>query len=110
MVTDGSTVTVAVTSQDSTNVWTKSGIMIRNDITGTGTSAGYLILAVTPGHGVALVDLDLALGDADVALDLTTDSYTLADVALNVERLDMPATPWRVWEALRSRELPTAAE
>jgi carbon-monoxide dehydrogenase large subunit len=29
--------------------------------------------------------------------------------ALGVERLDMPATPWRVWEALRSRELPTAA-
>jgi pilus assembly protein CpaE len=39
-------------------------------------------------HGVALVDLDLALGDADVLLDLITD-YTLADVALNVDRLDM---------------------
>jgi pilus assembly protein CpaE len=37
---------------------------------------------------VALVDLDLALGDADVALDLIAD-YTLADVALNVDRLDM---------------------
>src|SRR5207237_3353981 len=31
---------------------------------------------------------DLALGDADVALDLMAD-YTLADVALNVDRLDM---------------------
>jgi pilus assembly protein CpaE len=39
-------------------------------------------------HGVALIDLDLALGDADVALDLMAD-YTLADVALNIERLDM---------------------
>ena len=39
-------------------------------------------------QSVALVDLDLALGDADVALDLMAD-YTLADVALNVERLDM---------------------
>jgi pilus assembly protein CpaE len=37
---------------------------------------------------VALVDLDLALGDADVALDLIPD-YTLADVALNIDRLDM---------------------
>jgi pilus assembly protein CpaE len=46
-------------------------------------------LAQTPGYSVALVDLDLALGDADVALDLAIDSYTLADVALNVERLDM---------------------
>jgi pilus assembly protein CpaE len=39
-------------------------------------------------HNVALVDLDLALGDADVALDLMPD-YTLADVALNIDRLDM---------------------
>src|SRR5205807_6169366 len=39
-------------------------------------------------NNVALIDLDLALGDADVALDLPTD-YTLADVALNVDRLDM---------------------
>ncbi len=45
-------------------------------------------LAQDPGHGVALIDLDLALGDADVALDLMPD-YTLADVALNIERLDM---------------------
>src|SRR5205823_10120491 len=39
-------------------------------------------------HNVALVYLDLALGDADVALDLIPD-YTLADVALNIDRLDM---------------------
>jgi pilus assembly protein CpaE len=45
-------------------------------------------LAQDKAFGVALVDLDLALGDADVALDLLAD-YTLADVALNVERLDM---------------------
>jgi len=45
-------------------------------------------LAQCPNVGVALIDLDLALGDADVALDLMPD-YTLADVALNIERLDM---------------------
>jgi pilus assembly protein CpaE len=45
-------------------------------------------IAVDPAHSVALIDLDLALGDADVLLDLVTD-YTLADVALNVDRLDM---------------------
>jgi pilus assembly protein CpaE len=39
-------------------------------------------------QNVALVDLDLALGDADVALDLIPD-YTLADVAMNIDRLDM---------------------
>jgi pilus assembly protein CpaE len=45
-------------------------------------------LAQDPAHSVALIDLDLALGDADVALDLMPD-YTLADVALNIDRLDM---------------------
>jgi pilus assembly protein CpaE len=45
-------------------------------------------LAQEPSYSVALIDLDLALGDADVALDLMGD-YTLADVALNIERLDM---------------------
>ena len=45
-------------------------------------------LAQTPEYSVALIDLDLALGDADVALDLMGD-YTLADVALNIDRLDM---------------------
>jgi pilus assembly protein CpaE len=45
-------------------------------------------LAQDAANTVALVDLDLALGDADVALDLMAE-YTLADVAMNVERLDM---------------------
>jgi pilus assembly protein CpaE len=45
-------------------------------------------LAQDPANSVALIDLDLALGDADVALDLIPD-YTLADVAMNIDRLDM---------------------
>jgi pilus assembly protein CpaE len=45
-------------------------------------------LAQSPGKSIALVDLDLALGDADVALDLIAD-HTLADIALNIDRLDM---------------------
>jgi pilus assembly protein CpaE len=45
-------------------------------------------LAQNSTSSVALADLDLALGDADVGLDLMAD-YTLADVALNVDRLDM---------------------
>jgi pilus assembly protein CpaE len=45
-------------------------------------------LAQEQEFSVALIDLDLALGDADVALDLMGD-YTLADVALNIDRLDM---------------------
>lgn len=46
------------------------------------------ILAKNPSHSVALVDLDLAMGDADVCLDIVPD-YTLADVAVNIERIDL---------------------
>jgi pilus assembly protein CpaE len=45
-------------------------------------------LAATPEHSVVLVDLDLALGDADVFLD-TIPEYTLTDVSQNVARLDL---------------------
>jgi pilus assembly protein CpaE len=45
-------------------------------------------LAGDEGNRAALIDLDLALGDADVALDLRP-TYTLADMAANIERLDM---------------------
>lgn len=45
------------------------------------------ILAQDPQNSVALVDLDLCLGDADVFLDTIPD-YTLVDVAQNVTRLD----------------------
>jgi pilus assembly protein CpaE len=45
-------------------------------------------LAQNKEYSVSLIDLDLAMGDCDVALDLMGD-YTLADVALNIDRLDM---------------------
>ncbi|MEX0711277.1 MAG: response regulator [Pirellulales bacterium] len=45
------------------------------------------ILAQDPKNTVALVDLDLCLGDADVFLDTIPD-YTLVDVSQNVTRLD----------------------
>ena len=44
-------------------------------------------LASNPDNSVALVDLDLALGDADVFLDSIPD-YSLLDVTENVARLD----------------------
>ncbi len=45
-------------------------------------------LAALPGKTVALIDLDLSLGDADVFLDAIPE-YTLLDVAQNVSRLDL---------------------
>lgn len=45
------------------------------------------ILASQERNSVVLVDLDMALGDADVFLDAIPD-YTLVDVAQNISRLD----------------------
>ena len=56
---------------------------------GTTSSAVNLgcVLAAEPRNQVVLVDLDMALGDADVFLDAIPD-YTLVDVAQNISRLD----------------------
>jgi pilus assembly protein CpaE len=56
-----------------------------------GTSVAVNIgcaLAANEKNSVVLVDLDLALGDADVLLD-TIPEYTLTDVAQNISRLDL---------------------
>ena len=44
-------------------------------------------LAANDANSVAIIDLDLALGDADVWLDIIPD-YTILDVAENITRLD----------------------
>jgi pilus assembly protein CpaE len=45
------------------------------------------VLAQNDRNNVAIIDLDLALGDADVWLDIIPD-YTIQDVAENINRLD----------------------
>ncbi len=45
------------------------------------------ILAKNPRNSVAIIDLDFALGDADVWLDIIP-VYTIQDVAENISRLD----------------------
>ena len=61
---DGSTTVVKINAQGNTNAWAKAGIMVRNDITGTNTSPGYLILAEAPGKGY-VVQYD-ANGDGQI--------------------------------------------
>ncbi len=61
---------------------------------GVGTTSLSVNLAATlstdPNNSVALVDLDLALGDADIAMDVNgMDNISIADLARNIERLDM---------------------
>jgi pilus assembly protein CpaE len=47
-------------------------------------------LACDPSHNVALIDLDLAMGDADIAIELPGhETISLSDLARNIERLDM---------------------
>jgi pilus assembly protein CpaE len=47
-------------------------------------------LSAWPENNVALIDLDLALGDADIAVELPgNDNISMGDLARNIERLDM---------------------
>lgn len=66
-------------------------IAVAGAIGGVGTTSMAVnlgcALAKDTRNSVALVDLDLCLGDADVFLDTIPD-YTLVDVAQNVTRLD----------------------
>ena len=66
-------------------------IAVAGAIGGVGTTSLAVnlgcVFAQDPQNSVALIDLDLCLGDADVFLDTIPD-YTLVDVAQNVTRLD----------------------
>lgn len=66
-------------------------IAVAGAIGGVGTTSLAVnlgcALAKSAKNSVALIDLDLCLGDADVVLDAIPD-YTLVDVAQNVTRLD----------------------
>lgn len=52
-MTDGTSVTVRVDSQENTGSWARCGLVVRNSLSTQG-SAGFLNLAVTPGQGVVL--------------------------------------------------------
>lgn len=84
-----------IVRDEETNGAPKAGSMVLA-IIGSRGGVGCTSLAVNLGcslaqdssNNVALIDLDLALGDADVALDVVPD-HTLIDIAQNIERLDM---------------------
>ncbi|MDX3129752.1 DUF1349 domain-containing protein [Streptomyces europaeiscabiei] len=80
-----STVTARVTSQDKTNSWAKAGLMLRNNIASAGSSNGYLVLATTPGNGIALSYDSNSDGYLDTNT-LKTGSATVAPVWLRLVR------------------------
>ncbi|MER5217689.1 DUF1349 domain-containing protein [Streptomyces sp. NPDC002838] len=80
-----STVTVRVASQDETNSWAKAGLMLRNDIASAGSSTGYLVLATTPGNGIALSSDSNGDGYLDTNT-IKTGSATVAPVWLRLVR------------------------
>lgn len=49
-----STATVRVDAQQDTDPWAKAGLVMRNDLTQSHRSAGYVALVATPGNGVSL--------------------------------------------------------
>lgn len=69
---DGTVATVEVTAQQDTDPWAKTGIIVRNDVTGANTSPGYVLLAATPGNAYIL-DSDV---DGDGQLDTQSSAGT----------------------------------
>ena len=53
-LTTGDVVTTKVTSQEDTGPDAKAGVMVRNDIEGSGDARGYVICAVTPDSGFSM--------------------------------------------------------
>jgi hypothetical protein len=64
-----------VESQEDVRVWSKSGIMVANDITAAGSSAGDLLVAVTPGNGFAVQWDDDGDGFVDANTNVGTTTY-----------------------------------
>lgn len=83
---------LSTSANDNTRSKAGSIIAVAGASGGVGTTSIAVNLACAiaslPNKNVALIDLDLSLGDADVFLD-SIPEYTLLDVTQNVSRLDL---------------------
>ncbi|HWU57343.1 MAG TPA: right-handed parallel beta-helix repeat-containing protein [Microbacteriaceae bacterium] len=70
---DAASVSARVVSVNDANAWAKSGVMVRNDITKSGASAGYAVVAVTARNGVVF------------EWDANGDGYLDTDARANVD-------------------------
>jgi alpha-galactosidase len=108
-----STATIRVDGQQVTSDWAKSGLMVRDDISKSGSSPGYLILALTPQHGVALQwdnDGNGYLDSSTTAGDSTLPHPTwLRLVRAGTTYTAYYSTDGTTWQLVGSATLPTAA-
>ncbi|TQJ12198.1 right-handed parallel beta-helix repeat-containing protein [Kribbella jejuensis] len=73
--TSQSSVSTRVVSINDANVWAKSGVMVRNDLTKPGSSAGYAVVAATARNGVTFEWDSNGDGYLDTDARATVDSY-----------------------------------
>ncbi|MFK0105818.1 NEW3 domain-containing protein [Streptomyces sp. NPDC091217] len=108
---DGSVTTVKINSQSDTSVWAKAGIMVRNDITRSDTSPGYLALVETPGNGYLLdwdTDGNGTLDSQDSTGTATYPSW-LKLVRHGTTYSGYYSTDGSTWNLVGTENVPTAA-
>jgi len=85
-VDSGEFVQVTIDSQENTRDWAKTGLMLSSDVSAGSDSAGDVVLAVTPGHGIHM-QWD-GNGDGFVGSDGSAGAgETIYPVTLRLERL-----------------------
>ncbi|MEF8787757.1 MAG: hypothetical protein V5A84_01685 [Planctomycetota bacterium] len=81
----GEAVEVTVERQENTREWAKTGLLVANDITAAGDSAGDIAVLVTPGHGYYMRwDSN---GDGFMDANTGSGTQTTYPVTLKLERL-----------------------
>ena len=78
------TITARVTSQDNTDPWAKSGIMIKQSTT---AGSPYALVAVTPGNGVHM--------EYNYYTDVAGGTYTFPNVWLRLQRVGNTVTTFQ---------------
>lgn len=85
-VSSGDSISARVDVVNDANQFAKSGVMVRNDITQAGASAGYALMAVTPRYGVVLAwDSN---GDGYVDTEARADVDTYRPIWVKLTRTD----------------------
>ena len=106
------TATVTVDSQQPTSDWAKAGIVFRNDLTKAGSSPGYVMIAATPGNGIALQwDSD---GNGYLDSNINTGGTTSYPVHLKLVRNGSAYTGYystdgSTWTQVGTATVPSAA-